>query len=151
MFHFSLAPCTDKNIPEQLREFFPFLDCVILKAYSLTSLGCCHVSQSMFYFFALHRGALCQPRKAREIAPSPSVFLTHCRALLCFSFIVNNAFSLHAYSSLKVCWKHFMKIRSCLKLKLMSNLNLLAFYFSPTPFLILFDMQAVYTELIEFV
>lgn len=70
----------------------------------------------------------------------------------CYSFsLVNNAFSLHAYSSSTVCWKHFMKIRSCLKLKLISNLNLLAFYFSPSPFLILFDMQAVYTELIEFV
>lgn len=44
-----------------------------------------------------------------------------------------------------------MKIRSCLKLKLISNLNLLAFYCSPSHFLILFDMQAVYTELIEFV
>lgn len=38
-----------------------------------------------------------------------------------------------------------------MKFKLISNLNLLAFYSSPTPFLILFDMQAVYTELIEFV
>lgn len=32
-----------------------------------------------------------------------------------------------------------------------SNLNLLDFLFNPSPFLILFDMQAVYTELIEFV
>lgn len=88
----------------------------------------------MFYFSALHRGALCQRRKAREIAPSLPLSLTHYRALLFIFSVVNNAFSLHAYSSSTVCWKHFMKIRSCLKLKLISNLNLLAFYFSPSPF-----------------
>lgn len=32
-----------------------------------------------------------------------------------------------------------------------SNPNLLAFYFGPSPFLILFDMQKMCTELIEFV
>lgn len=48
-------------------------------------------------------------------------------------------------------WKRFMKIGSFLKLKLISNLNLLAFYGSPSPFLILFDMQEMCAELIEFV
>lgn len=65
VLYLSLAPHTDKNIPEQLKEPSPFLDHVIFKAYSLISTRYCHVSGSMFYFSARHRESLTEKVKGK--------------------------------------------------------------------------------------
>lgn len=69
-----------------------------------------------------------------------------------FFFIVNNAFSLHAHPGLTLCWKHFMKMWSCLKLKLISKLKSLGRLHQPHPFS-LFSLicRRCFTELIEIV
>lgn len=126
------------------RNLFPSLDHVIFMPYFT------HFHQILTHVLFL-RSARVPTEEGGGNRSSPCVSLAHCNSPI-LPWAVNNAFSLRARFNSTVSWKTFlMKITTCLKLKLISYLNLLAFYFSTSLFLILFDMQRVYTDMIEFV
>lgn len=152
-FRFNLSPYTDKNNPEQLRESFSLsLMCHLKGIFSFfPRILSCFSAHVLFLCSA--QGSLVPVEKGRGKLP----FLSLSRHLFffffglteehsyAFFFIVNNAFSLHAHPGLTLYWKHFMKMWSCLKFKLISKLKSLGLLYQPHPFSpILFDMQAVF-------
>lgn len=158
-FRFNLSPYTDKNNPEQLRESFSLsLMCHLKGIFSFfPRILSCFSAHVLFLCSA--QGSLVPVEKGRGKLPFLSLSLAvffffwlteeHSYA---FFFIVNNAFSLHAHPGLTLCWKHFMKMWSCLKLKLISKLKSLGRLRRPHPFSpFSLICRQCFTELIEIV